>query len=89
MFALHLRGFLLRKLRLCLLKIGVEDGEIVLERLDFGILLQDLLFVDLVLSFGSLCSINSCVGLGTERVKFLRKISTRIGQSNRLDKIPL
>jgi len=80
MFAFFLRRFRFAKLRLRLLKIGIDDGNVVLQRLDFCILLQDLLFVDLVLSFGSLCSINSCVGLGTERVKFLRKTSTRIGQ---------
>lgn len=73
MFAVSLRSLRLLQLRFSLFKVSVDDGEFVLQRGDLLVLLQDRLFVLLVLGLSRLCSLDSSVGFRAKRGDFLSK----------------
>lgn len=65
----------LGELAFCLLEIGVENRELVLERGDLLVLLEEELLVLLVLRFSILSTLHSVVGFKTKGREFL---STRV-----------
>lgn len=63
--------FSLGKLAFCLLEIGIEDRELVLERSNFLVLLEEELLVLLVLRFSVLSALDCVVSLQTQGREFL------------------
>lgn len=75
LLALLLMELSLGELAFCLLEIGVENRELVLERGDLLVLLEEELLILLVLRFSILSTLNSVVGFKTKGREFL---STRV-----------